>query len=241
MRSTSYPYNIRFLGDSGLQIDFGNQINVELNRYLTGLAEKIKECKIAPFSEVIVDYTTITIFFERNLNALTIISNKGLAGYINIIDEIVKNYHPSDTTLTGKLVKIPVCYHPKYATDMQILCSKKNLTATEIIEIHCSIVYQVYMIGFLPGFPYMGELPQNIQLGRKEKPVTVAVGSVGIAGNQTGIYPLSSPGGWNIIGCTPLQLFNPHSNKPCMLKAGDRVQFIAISEYEFNSYQEGHI
>ena len=122
---------------------------------------------------------------------------------------------------------------------MQPLASTKNILVDEVIQIHVSKKYKVYMLGFLPGFPYMGAVDEQIAMPRKATPVNIKEGSVGIAGKQTGIYPLASPGGWQIIGRTPLSLFDTTREEPTLLRAGDIVQFYSISKNEFEGIKKG--
>jgi inhibitor of KinA len=116
------------------------------------------------------------------------------------------------------------------------LAQQKQLTEQEVVTLHTGTIYNVYMIGFLPGFSYMGEVNEKIAVPRKQNPTQVLAGSVGIAGSQTGIYPLKSPGGWQVIGRTPLKMFDPFVPEPVKLQAGDRVQFFAITKQEFEEY-----
>jgi inhibitor of KinA len=134
-------------------------------------------------------------------------------------------------------VRIPVCYDKEFAPDIEELATEKNISVDEVIRIHLSRSYRVYMLGFLPGFAYLGEVDDRITMHRKAQPGTVTAGSVGIAGKQTGIYPLTSPGGWQIIGRTPLQLFDADKKEdPTLLKAGDIIEFYSISPNEFANY-----
>lgn len=110
------------------------------------------------------------------------------------------------------------------------------MSTGEIIDLHCAVTYRIYMIGFLPGFPYMGKIDTRIEISRKSRPVPVVAGGVGIAGLQTGVYPLSSPGGWQIIGRTPMPLFDRDSDPPILLCTGDRVRFYPVSKAEFRSF-----
>jgi inhibitor of KinA len=134
---------------------------------------------------------------------------------------------------SGPILSIPVCYEGEYAPDLDWVASQKGLTGEEVVSIHSIGVYRVYMVGFLPGFSYMGIVDERIQLARKPQPVPVVAGGVGIAGMQTGIYPLNSPGGWQIIGRTPMRLFDTGEDPPVRLKTGDRVRFCPISTSEF--------
>jgi inhibitor of KinA len=137
-------------------------------------------------------------------------------------------------TTAGILHKIPVCYDAAFAPDMQRICEAKKMTKEEIIQLHSSVLYHVYMIGFMPGFPYMGIVPDGLQLPRLDSPrALVPAGSVGVAGPQTGIYPFASPGGWNIIGQTPLIIFDVKRPMSALVKAGDCIQFYAIDAGEF--------
>jgi inhibitor of KinA len=130
-----------------------------------------------------------------------------------------------------------VCYGEKYAWDINEIAKEKSIPVDEIIRLHTAKKYRVYMIGFLPGFAYMGEVDEKIAIPRKAQPRTsVEGGSVGIAGMQTGIYPIDSPGGWQIIGKTPLKLFDKERDDPVLLKPGDEIEFYSITENEFSIY-----
>ena len=139
-------------------------------------------------------------------------------------------------TTQQRKISIPVCYSRAFAPDIEFIASEKNISIEKIIQLHTSKSYTVYMIGFLPGFSYMGEVAEAIAIPRKIQPVSVAAGSVGIAGKQTGIYPLESPGGWQIIGRTPLKIFDKGKSDPVLLQPGDEIQFYSISEDEFKNY-----
>jgi inhibitor of KinA len=133
----------------------------------------------------------------------------------------------------GTEIHLPVCYDEIFAPDLRQIANNRNIDAEDVINIHLSRVYRVYMMGFLPGFAYMGDVDERIQLPRKPQPETVVAGSVGIANAQTGIYPLDSPGGWQIIGRTPVRLFNPQAVQPVKLKAGEFIRFHRITTSEF--------
>jgi inhibitor of KinA len=135
--------------------------------------------------------------------------------------------------ITERLIKIPVCYDEEFAIDIHHLATAKNISVDEVMQIHTAKPYKVFMLGFLPGFPYMGEVDEKIAMPRKPQPVSISAGSVGITGKQTGIYPFASPGGWQIIGRTPLKLFDAGKEEPTLLRAGDMVQFYSISKNEF--------
>ena len=146
-------------------------------------------------------------------------------------DIIARAYRQSAPQLETAVIKhrIPVSYGGVDGMDLVALARQKQLTPDEVVRIHTAQVYRVHMIGFLPGFPYMAEVDKRITVNRKEKPVPVPAGSVGITGSQTGIYPFNSPGGWYIIGRTPVQLFNAQAENPVLLRAGDEVEFYDVN------------
>ena len=155
------------------------------------------------------------------------------AGALNGPRESIADQAGEDRSHT---IRIPVCYEREYGPDLDLLAGKKGLTRDEVIRLHTADAYRVYMIGFLPGFPYLGKVAPALEIPRKERPVPVVAGGVGIAGNQTGIYPLHSPGGWQIIGRTPLKLFDPSASVPVSIKVGDWVQFFPITQQEFRDF-----
>jgi inhibitor of KinA len=138
------------------------------------------------------------------------------------------------TEPANRTVEIPVCYDPSIAPDLAGVADRLGLAVDEVIRIHTAQSYHVYMIGFLPGFPYMGELPATLFMSRKAKPVMTPAGSVAIAGRQTGIYPMDSPGGWHVIGRTRVSMFTPDSDPPVRLRPGDTIRFKSIPRDAFD-------
>lgn len=138
-------------------------------------------------------------------------------------------------SVTKTLFKIPVCYDTDFGIDLEFVAQEKGVSISEIIQQHTAPIYTVYFIGFLPGFLYLGGLPEDLATPRKETPrLKVAKGAVAIGGNQTGIYPVESPGGWNIIGNSPLSFFDASLTIPCFAKAGDAIQFYSVTKKEYN-------
>lgn len=228
-------YNLEQLGDNALTLHFGNSISESVNQYIVSLAAEITAAGWPGVVDVVPAYSSVTIFYnvvaimqhQQNISATAFIKNKlaGLPGYV------------SPASVAGKTWQVPVCYGNAMGPDLQIISEFSGLSVHEVIKLHCATVYRIYMIGFLPGFAYMGMVNKLIAVPRKSVPRgRVAAGSVGIAGQQTGIYPFSSPGGWQILGKTPLQLFDAGRNEPVLFKAGDLVQFYPITEYEYNHY-----
>ena len=186
--------------------------------------------------EAVPAYSTLTIYYNPLLLRKRV--RPGTTVFEWVKEELEEKLKApvQKNIIAERLIRIPVCYEDEFSSDLQQLAAAKNMFADEVIQIHTSSNYKVYMIGFLPGFAYMGEVDEKIAMHRKPQPQNVLAGSVGIAGKQTGIYPLASPGGWQIIGRTPLKLFDAGREEPVLLKAGDTVQFYSISNHEFKNY-----
>ena len=236
MNSTVFPYHIFPLGDSAITIDFGNIINEAVNNEVIARFNELTHEPLAGMIEAIPAYSSLTIYYDVVKVRKGISDGKTAFEAIKLQVEKRLMQPVQQNDIPERLIKIPVCYEKEYAFDMPQLTAKKNISAEEVIQIHISKDYRVYMLGFLPGFAYLGEVDERIAFPRKPQPVTVLPGSVGIAGRQTGIYPFASPGGWAIIGRTPLKLFDADKEEPTLIKAADRVQFYSITKDEFKSY-----
>ena len=230
-------YTIFPLGDAAVTIDFGNSIDEAINQKVLSLFHSLKENFMPGITELVPAYSSLTIYYDM----LTVKKNN--PQYINGFDVLKERIDKrlqepiENKGLSSQLIKIPVCYDKGFAPDTDELTATKNITADDLIRIHTTGIYTVYMLGFLPGFTYMGKIDDEIAMPRKVNPrQRVEGGSVGIAGHQTGIYPLASPGGWQIIGRTPILLFNADTDGLTLLKPGDKVRFYSISKDEFNSY-----
>jgi inhibitor of KinA len=189
--------------------------------------------------ETVPAYCTLTVFYDvatvKKGGATGQTASAKVQQYLQaLLHTAVKEERPE-----LRLVKIPVCYDDAFAPDMAAMSTAKNLSAQQIIQLHTASPFRVYMIGFMPGFAYMGIVPEALQAPRLAVPRTqVTAGSVGITGAQTGIYPFASPGGWNIIGQTPLKLFDAQRPQPCLLQVGDSVQFYAIDAAAFHHLKQ---
>jgi inhibitor of KinA len=236
MNSTVFPYHIFPLGDSAITIDFGNTISEAVNNEVIARFNELRQEPLPGMIEAIPAYSSLTIYYDVIKVRKSISEGKTAfeAMKLEVEKRLMQPVHQND--ISQRLIKIPVCYEEGYALDMRQLTAKKNISTEAVIQIHTSRDYRVYMLGFLPGFAYLGEVDERIAFPRKPQPVTVLPGSVGIAGRQTGIYPFASPGGWSVIGRTPLQLFNADKEEPTLIKAGDSVQFYSITKDEFKSY-----
>src|SRR5688572_4739007 len=233
-------HKISSLGDTALVIDFGNSIDESINKVVNSLFYQIQNDPIPGMIEAVPGYSSLTVYYDILFirNKL----NKQMTAY-EWICESLKKYVIKENIETGDpqlLIKIPVCYESEYAPDLDFIASHNTISAEEIIYLHTSATYHVYMLGFLPGFAYMGLVDEKISSSRKQKPVFVEAGSIGIAGRQTGVYPFRSQGGWQIIGKTPLKLFDKEKINPVLFKSGDKVQFYSITKNEFEDLKSGN-
>lgn len=224
---TNYEPEILPSGDSSVLVRFGEQISEKLNRKVIAFQRNLEMKKIHGIIETVPAYASLLI----NYNPI-ILSYKDI---FHKIQEILKE---PDTEISSKsrIITISVCYDKSFGTDLQEVSKHTGLPVSEIIKIHTASTYLVFMLGFVPGFPYLGEIDPRIACPRKTTPrQVVPEGSVGLAGRQTGIYPIESPGGWQIIGRTPMKIFNPGNENIFPIKAGDRIRFKSIDLKEFES------
>ena len=224
------------LGDNSLTIEFGGEISVELNNRVLETAASLANNLFGGFLETVPAYSSLTVFYDtikvrKNFPQ----SATAYDAVRNFIENVVGNLDQSIET-NFRLVEIPVCFDAEFAPDLEFVAAENDLSAQQAVEIFLGKTYRVFMLGFLPGFAYMGEVDRRIAAARRATPrLRVPRGSVGIAGGQTGIYPLESPGGWQIIGRTPLELFNPDAKIPTVLRAGDTVKFYETEKFIFDN------
>jgi inhibitor of KinA len=236
------PFTIFPLGDSAATIDLENRISEELNRKVLSMERWVTENPFEGIKDLIVAYSSLTVFYDA--------------------EQVKKKYHletpvyefvreklaqawsqsvPLAEPENSGIIHFPLCYAPEFGTDLEYISNRNGLSAEEIVQLHSSRTYRVYMIGFLPGFSYLGQVDDRLVTPRKIQPAPVTAGSVGIAGSQTGIYSLQCPGGWQIIGRTPVRLFDANADAPVRLKAGDRVKFYPVSRAEYDQWISGAI
>ena len=233
---TYHPFTIFPLGDAALTIEFSNTIDRENNDKAIRLFHLLKEKKLSYIKALVPAYSSLTVHYD--VTALHTESRTAFETMAVMIERFTEEKNQNDIHVQERLVRIPVCYEKNYAPDMEEVAAFKNLSPAEVARIHASSEYRVYMLGFVPGFAYMAEVDERIAMPRKDEPrLQVPAGSVGITGRQTGVYPFATPGGWQLIGRTPLQLFNKEEDQPVLLKAGDRIQFYSITADEFENYQ----
>lgn len=215
------------LSEQSVTVDFGSTIDLETNEWVLAFAAAVERATIPGVIEVVPTYHSATIYFDLLLTDAAAVSD-----HLQLLIEPSR----SITHRTGATHRIPVCYGGDLGPDLIDVAQRTGLTPSNVIALHASVIYHVYMLGFAPGFPYLGAVPDRIVVPRLPTPrKEVAAGSVGIAGNQTGIYPQASPGGWRIIGCTPIRLFDLRRPKPFLVNAGDQVQFVPIGREEFGN------
>jgi len=207
------------LGDSALLVQLGDEIDSNTNQCVHALAALINHSHFDGVIETVPAYATLLVHYDPLILSFGQLKN--------VLREKVAQIE-DNAPRTQKRVDVPVRYGGEYGIDLESVARHCRLSVEEIIRIHSERIYTVFMMGFTPGFPYMGKLDDALITPRLELPRThVPAGTVAIAGSQTGIYPIASPGGWQLIGWTPLQLFNPDSESPFLFSPGDEVKFIA--------------
>jgi inhibitor of KinA len=229
------------LGDSALLIriaeNFDSAPEDVLNKVLA-TKRTLEAAQIPGAIEIAPAYTTVAIFYDsvHAIDAGAPVEN--VFGWIEqrIRKALSEIKEIRADRVEASLVEIPVCYETEFALDLEHVAQQAGVHWREVIDLHCGAEYRVHCVGFTPGFPFLGGLPRKLATPRRDVPrKEIPAGSVAIGGAQTGIYPIKSPGGWNVIGRTPLQLFDPRKNPPALLRAGGRVRFRSITREEFEA------
>lgn len=217
-------------GDSAFIIKAGDGISEEVNRTVMKLLVRLEEWKIAGITDFIPAYNELMVSYDPSVT--------GYRQLLDILRACGADIEDVELPEAGT-VDVPVVYGGEYGPDIQDIADMGYLSQDDVVTIHSSALYRVYMLGFTPGFCYLGGMDKRIATPRRQSPrMKIPAGSVGIAGNQTGIYPVESPGGWNLIGRTPLQLFNPFMKPEFLFSAGDSIRFVPVTEDEFNTIRE---
>ncbi len=220
----------RFLpsGDTALVVEFGERIDRGLSAAVIGLAERIGVADLGGVTETVPSFRSLLVHYDP-----LVTSAERLTGQISgLIAGLIGG--PAAAPASGRLWRIPACHDGEFAPDLAEVAVTAGLTPDEAIALHGAERYHVYMIGFLPGFPYLGDLPEALQLPRRENPrVKVPAGSLAIAAGMTAVYTTESPGGWHLIGRTPVPLFDLRAEPPALLRPGDAVLFEPIPRIEF--------
>ena len=217
-------------GDSALLIEFGQEISPEINARITAFVHLLKAQHIEGVQDMIPAFTSLLINYDPR-----VVNYKSLTKRLQKLLKLDVNEEAS----ASRVFEIPVCYGGEYGPDIENIAKHAGLTEEEVIEIHSSKDYLIYMLGFLPGFSYLGGLDERIHTPRLANPrIRIPAGSVGIGGSQTGIYPLDSPGGWQLLGMTPVKTYDPEREDPILFEAGNYIRFVPVSEEEYLKIKE---
>ena len=211
-------------GDTAVSVELGDIISAEVNFRVRNLMASIERSKIAGVVDLVPSYRSLLIYYDP-----LVIPYAELVSNIRSCEVSL-----SESRLIPKIVEIPTVYGGGYGPDLDYVATSNGITTDEVILLHSSNDYLIYMMGFRPGFTYLGGMSEKIATPRLQTPrLVIPAGSVGIAEQQTGIYPIESPGGWQIIGRTPINIFDPERDPPVIADAGDYVRFVPVSEKEY--------
>jgi inhibitor of KinA len=233
------------LGDSALVVRVRDQFEDDPDETLDEVLrvfQLLQRADIPGVIELAPAYTSVAVFFDP----IAVLKSNGATN--GVVDELAKRIrsaiipasrrHRRVAASGPRLMEIPVCYDPEFALDLDRVAEHTKLSEREIVDLHSTSEYRVACIGFVPGFTFLAGLPKNLATPRRDVPrKEIPAGSVGIGGAQTGIYPLRSPGGWNLIGRTPLKLFDPTKDPPTLMCPGDRVRFCTITREQFEAFK----
>ena len=215
------------VGDRAISIDFGQVIDPKINRYIRQTIERIKELQLEGIIELVPTYCALLVEYDAMVYSYSEICN--------IIEPTLDEGMTDTTNELVTVVEVPTVYGGEFGPDLSFVASHNHLSEDEVISIHSGTDYLVYMLGFIPGFTYLGGMDPRIATPRLSSPRTlIPAGSVGIAGEQTGTYPSDSPGGWQIIGRTPVTMYDMSKAQAALLNAGDYVRYVPIDKSEFH-------
>ena len=220
MNAENWP-DYRPVGDAALVVEFGEAIDPAINQRVQAFAQRLEAARLPGITDIVPTYRSVLIHYDPLR-----LSYEEVTSWARV------QFQPAGLPVSAgrNRIEIPTVYGGEFGVDLHFLARYHHLSLKDIIRLHSSADYTVYMMGFMPGFPYLGGLPPELETPRLETPRTlVRAGSVGIAGQQTGIYPLDSPGGWRVIGHTAVKLFDPALDPPTLLAPGDTVRFVPVS------------
>jgi len=230
------------LGDSALTVRVDDRFKDTPEKTLKevlNVVQRLEDAHIPGIIELAPAYTTVGVFFDpiRVINCA--VEADSVTEWLTqkICEGLAHGKRKRGGRAVARVVEVPVCYDPEFAVDLDHVAQHAHMSPKEVIDLHQATDFHVSCIGFTPGFPYLAGLPEKLATPRRATPrKEIPAGSVAIGGRQSGIYPLRSPGGWNVIGRTPLRLFDPQTDPPTLLRAGDRLRFQAISRKEFETW-----
>ena len=230
--------NLSIITDSefSVVVVFGDTISKDIFEAIMGFNAALLQSPFPGFIETVPAYTTLTVFYDPSL----VLAANNLAGdyaftrVIGYLNKLAGVYRPIVSDDVEPVI-IPVCYGGRFGPDIEEVATHNHISISQLIGLHTAPIYIVYMLGFMPGFPYLGGMDEKLETPRHHSPrKNVPAGSVGIAGKQTGIYPFTSPGGWQLIGRTPLKLFDAAAGSPTLLRPGARVKFEPMTAAAFD-------
>ncbi len=217
-------------GDTALFVEFGDTINPELNLRVRRLLVAIQEARLPELVETVPTYRSLLVYYDARQTS---------PGEMRTKLEVLAQKTEGGEHLESKVTEVPTVYGGENGCDLEYVAKHNGLSPEEVIRLHAGRAYLIHMLGFIPGFAYLGGMCPRIATPRLSTPRSkIPAGSVGIAGNQTGIYPAESPGGWRLIGRTPIELFDPKKTPPALLEMGNYVKFVEITVQEFNRIRE---
>ncbi|KUP24671.1 kinase inhibitor [Paenibacillus sp. DMB5] len=236
------------LGDSAVSVIFEAAISPQTHRRVKAVCSRLISAPFTGMIEFVPSFHSVAVYYDGPavLRAYPHFIAQGEEYYpfpivAALLEEMLK-LADEQADPAPRIVSIPVCYGGETGPDLEFVARYNRLSVEEVIDIHSSADYLVYMLGFAPGFPYLGGLSPAISTPRRPSPrLAIPAGSVGIAGDQTGVYPLETPGGWQLIGRTPVALFRPHAVPPVRLQAGDLVRFYPVSFSEFSAWKDDRL
>lgn len=226
---TKISFTVKPVGDCAVLAVFGDTVDEDTNAAVTALERFIQDAGIPGVGETIPAFSSLLIHYDP-LDT----------DYRTVADTLIRldTGFETESHTESRIVDIPVCYGGKYGEDLAFVARHSGLSEEEVIARHSGRTYRIYMLGFLPGFPYLGGLDEKLFTPRLSDPRTkIPAGSIGIGGEQTGIYPLESPGGWQLIGRTPLTLFDPGKGGDLPYRAGDFIRFVPIAADEYRAIE----
>lgn len=218
----------RFLasGDTALTVELGESIDRTLNAAVIDLAARIVDAALPGVTEIVPTFRSLLVHYDPLVTSAAALTER----IGTLFDE------SGGGQAACRHCRIPACYEGDMAPDLDEVAERTGLTSAQVIECHTATAFHVYMLGFLPGYPYMGDLPKSLQLPRRETPrIRVPAGSVAVAMGLTAVYTFESPGGWHLIGRTPIPFFNARRNPPALLRPGDSVSFTPVSRDTYES------
>ncbi|MCL4746171.1 MAG: 5-oxoprolinase subunit PxpB [Burkholderiaceae bacterium] len=231
-------WRIEAAGDRCLIVELGTRVDPQINRRVHALASRLIAARIEGVSDVVPAFTTVAVHYRPEKLPGSASGESPHARLEKTVEALLASGADAFAA-EARTVEIPVCYGGDFGPDLDEVASACSLSAGRVIELHGASPHLVYMLGFAPGFPYMGGLDPRLAMPRRSTPrLKIAAGTVAIAREQSAIYTLQTPGGWNLIGRTPLTFFRPDADPPSLLRPGDRVRFVAVSRERYDEIAE---